>query len=83
MKNIFCDIKHGLTTTSEEQLAVQYLFMASNTLYQEEIFEAMATKFSNHFAMLKKHRKFCGRSLTHLDATLVFKESLRDLWATL
>jgi hypothetical protein len=35
----------------------------------------MATKFSETFAisMLKKHRKFCRRGLTHLDATPTFK----------
>ena len=35
----------------------------------------MATKFSEIFAirMLKKHRKFCRRGLTHLDATPTFK----------
>ena len=39
------------------------------------IVEAMATKFSDNFAisMLKKHRKFCRRGLTHLDATTTFK----------
>ena len=37
--------------------------------------EAMATKFSENFAisMLKKHRKFCRRGLTHLNATPTFK----------
>jgi hypothetical protein len=37
----------------------------------------MATKFSEIFAisMLKKLRKFCGRGLTHLDATPTFKNS--------
>ena len=37
--------------------------------------EAMATKFSEKFAigMLKKHRKFCRRGLTHLDATPFLK----------
>ena len=37
--------------------------------------EAMITKFSEKFAiiMLKKHRKFCRRDLTHLDATPTFK----------
>ena len=37
--------------------------------------EAMATKFSENFAisMLKKHRKFCRRGLTHLNATHSFK----------
>ena len=35
--------------------------------------EAMATKFSEKFAinMFKKHRKFCRRALTHLDATSI------------
>ena len=46
--------------------------------------EAMVTKFSEKFAiiMLKKHRKFCRRGLTHLDATPIFKKSFRYLWAT-
>ena len=37
--------------------------------------EAMATKFSEKFAiiMLKKHRKFCRRGLTYLDARPIFK----------
>ena len=41
----------------------------------KEIIKAMATKFSEIFAMnmLKKHRKFCRRGLTHLDATPAFK----------
>ena len=42
----------------------------NKAMYKEKI-EAMATKFSEKFAiiMLKKHRKFCRRGLTHLDAT--------------
>ena len=41
----------------------------------KEIVKAMATKFSEIFAisMLKKHRNFCRRDLTHLDATPTFK----------
>ena len=41
----------------------------------KEIVKAMATKFSEIFAisMLKKHRKFCRRGLTHLDTTPTFK----------
>ena len=41
----------------------------------KEIVKAMATKFSKIFAMSmhKKHRKFCRRGLTHLDATPTFK----------
>ena len=37
------------------------------------IVEAMATKSSENFAisMLKKYRKFCRRSVTHLNATLL------------
>ena len=37
--------------------------------------EAMITKFSEKLAiiMLKKHRKFCRRDLTHLDATPILK----------
>ena len=41
----------------------------------KEIVKAMATKFSEIFAksMLKKHRKFCRRGLTHMGATPTFK----------
>ena len=37
--------------------------------------EAMATKFSEKFVinMLKKHRKFSRRGITHLDVTPIFK----------
>jgi hypothetical protein len=37
--------------------------------------EAMATKFSEKFAilMLKKYRKFCRHGLTHLDATPIIQ----------
>ena len=47
--------------------------------------EAMATKFSEKFAinMLKKHRKFCRCGFTHLDATPIFQKSSRYLWDTL
>ena len=43
--------------------------------------EAMATKFSEKFAinMLKKHKKFCRRGFTHLDATPIFQKSSRYL----
>ena len=41
--------------------------------------EAMATKFSKKFAisMLKKHRKFYRRGLTHLDATPIVQIHMR------
>ena len=41
----------------------------------KDIVKVMATKFSEIFAisMLKKHRKFCRRGLTHLNATPTFK----------
>ena len=44
----------------------------------KEIVIAMATKFSEIFAisMLKKHKIFCRRGLTHLDATPTFKNRL-------
>ena len=47
--------------------------------------EAMATKFSEKFDidMLKKHRRFCRRGFTHLDATPIFQKSSRYLWDTL
>ena len=47
--------------------------------------KAMVTKFSEKFAiiMLKKHRKFCGCGLTHLDATPILKKSFKYLWVTL
>ena len=43
--------------------------------------EAMATKFSEKFAinMLKKQRKFSRGGFTHLDATPIFKQSSRYL----
>jgi hypothetical protein len=51
----------------------------------KEIIKAIATKFSEIFAtsMLKKHRKFCRRGLTHLDATSTFQKSFRSFWDTL
>ena len=51
----------------------------------KEIIKAMATKFSKNFAiiMLKKHRKFCRRGLTHLAATPTFQKSFRSFWVTL
>ena len=47
--------------------------------------EAMVTKLSEKFAiiMLKKHRKFCRRGLTHLDATPIFKKLSGYFWDTL
>ena len=56
----------------------------NKAMYKEKI-EAMATKFSEKFAiiMLKKHRKFCRRGLTHLDATPIFKKSSGSFWDTL
>ena len=62
--------------------------MASNTLVQKDhmvkgIIKAMATKFLEIIPMLKKHRKFCRHSLTHLDATLTFQKLFRLIWATL
>ena len=41
--------------------------------------EAMATKYSEKFAksMPKKHRKFCRRGLTHLDATPIVQIHMR------
>ena len=41
----------------------------------KKIVEAMATKFSENFAisMLKKNKKNFRRGLTHLDATPTFK----------
>ena len=51
----------------------------------KEKIEAMATKFSEKFAiiMLKKHRKLSRRGLTHLDATPIFKKSSGSFWDTL
>ena len=51
----------------------------------KKIVEAMATKFSENFAisMLKKNKKNFRRGLTHLDATPIFKKSFRYIWATL
>ena len=41
--------------------------------------EAMATKFSEKFAIivLKKYRKFCGRGFTYLDATPIVQIHMR------
>ena len=53
--------------------------MVSNTFdnvaMDEGKIEGMATNFPEKFAtsVLKNHRKFCRRGLTHLDATLTFK----------
>ena len=46
--------------------------------------EAIATKFSEKFAksMLQKHRKFCRRGLTHLDATPIVQILMRHLVIT-
>ena len=52
----------------------------------KEIVKAMATKFSEIFALslLKKHRKFCRRGLTHLGATPTFKNRPNTyVWPTL
>ena len=40
----------------------------------KEKIEAMATKFSEKFAinMFKKHRKFCRHGLTQFEATPIF-----------
>ena len=82
-----------LLLKSEVQLAHQYLFMASpislimwhSKAMDKGKIEAMATKFSEQFAiiMLKKHRKFCRCGLTNLDAKPIFNKSFRYLWATL
>ena len=66
--------------------------MASNTLdhvaqkgHGQKIFEAMAIKFSENFAIsvIEKHRKFCRHGVTHLDATLTFQKYFRFFWDTL
>ena len=56
----------------------------NKAMYKEKI-EAMATKFSEKFAiiMLKKDRKFCRCGLTYLDATPIFKKSSGSFWDTL
>ena len=47
--------------------------------------EAMVIKFSEKFAiiMLEKHRKFCSRGLTNLDATPTFQKSSKYIWDAL
>jgi hypothetical protein len=67
-----------LLLKTKVQQAHQYLFMASNTLIMwhrkamdKEIITALATKFSEKCR--KKHKNFCRRGLTHLDATPTFK----------
>ena len=44
--------------------------------------EAMVTKFSEKFAIItfEKHRKFCRRDLTNLDATPTFQKLSKYLW---
>ena len=94
IKYIFCDIKDGLTVNF-------WFFFPKSKNYTIHIYglqypwsrkatdkgkiEAMATKFSEKFAlsMLKKHRAICRCGLTHLDATLNFEKSFRYLWDTL
>ena len=58
-------------------ITIPYIFMA---MYKGKI-EAMATKCFEKFAInvLKKHRKFRRRGLTHMDATSIFKKSFRYL----
>ena len=65
-------------------MASKPLIMWHRKAMENKIVEAMATKFSPNFAIsvLKKHRKFCRRGLTHLNATPTFKNH-SDLWATL
>ena len=59
--------------------------MCNDKAMDKEKIEAMATKFSEKFAidMLKKHRKFCRLGFTHLDTTSIFQKSSRYLWDTL
>ena len=47
--------------------------------------EAMVTKFSEKFAiiMLRKHRKFCRRGMTNLDATPTFQKLSKYIWDAL
>ena len=56
----------------------------NKAMYKEKI-EAMATKFSEKFAiiMLKKHRKFCRLGLTNLDATHTFQKLAKYIWDAL
>ena len=88
------DIKHGLTMTlwiffsksknyAIPMYGLQYPW--SRRAMDKGKIEAMVTKFSEKFAiiMLKKHRKFCRRGLTHFDATPIFKKSFRYIWLTL
>ena len=51
------------------------LIMWHRKAMDKKVVEAMATKFSENFAisMLKKPRKCCRRGLTHLNATPTFK----------
>ena len=47
--------------------------------------EAMVTKFSEKFAIItfEKHRKFCRRDLTNLDATPTFQKLSKYIWNAL
>ena len=53
--------------------------MWHNKAMEKGKMEAMATKFPEKFAinMLKKHRKFCSRGFTHLDATPIVQIHMR------
>jgi hypothetical protein len=92
IENIFCDIKHGLTSHNDLLLLktkVQYLWHTylwppiswHRKAMDKEIIKAMTTKFSENFAksMLKKYRKFCRRGLTYFDATPTFQKLSKEL----
>ena len=77
-----------LLKTKVQLLHHTYLWpplMWNNNAMDKGKIEGMATKFSEKFAidMLKKHRRFCRRGFTHLDATPIFQKSSRYLWDTL
>jgi hypothetical protein len=73
-----------LLKTKVQLLHHTYLWpplMLHNKAMDKGKIEAMATKFSEKFAinMLKKHRKFCRCGFNHLDATLIIQKSSRYL----
>ena len=61
--------------TKVQLLHHTYLWPWTRRAMDKEKIKAMVTKFSEKFAIiaLKKHRKFCRRGLTYLDATSTFK----------
>ena len=84
IKYIFCDIKHGLLLLKTKVQLLHHTYLWPPILWHNKAMgngkiEAMATKFSETFAiiMLKKCRKICRCGLTHLDATPIVQIHMR------